>query len=102
MWINADDKYYKNVTTQEGAPSSHPKENLKRGEFLSYEIGYRSFIDKPGLTDGFITASRTGERTLYSVNGKKYFNYGLHLMPRSYVPNGRCMVVLVLEIRKMN
>ncbi len=87
MWINADDKYYKNVTTQEGAPASHPKENLKRGEFLSYEIGYRSFIDKPGLTDGFIAASRTGS-DLYSVNGKKYFNYGLHLMPRSYVPMG--------------
>ncbi|EIN15086.1 Hypothetical protein, predicted lipoprotein [Mycoplasmopsis agalactiae 14628] len=87
MWINADDKYYKNVAAQEGAPSNHSKENLERGEFLSYEIGYRSFTDKPGLTDGFIAASRTGN-DLYSINGKQYFNYGLHIMPRSYVPSG--------------
>lgn len=87
MWINADEKYYKNVSAQEGAPSNHPKENLERGEFLSYEIGYRSFIDKPGLTDGFLAASRTGN-DLYTINGKKYFNYGLHIMPRSYVPYG--------------
>nr|WP_308437120.1 hypothetical protein [Mycoplasmopsis bovis] len=26
MWINADEKYYKNVSAQEGAPSNHPKE----------------------------------------------------------------------------
>ncbi|MCE6056302.1 hypothetical protein J7889_01700 [Mycoplasmopsis agalactiae] len=87
MWINADEKYYKNVSSQEGAPSNHPKENLERGEFLSYEIGYRSFTDKPGLTDGFLAASRTGN-DLYTINGKKYFNYGLHIMPRSYVPSG--------------
>ncbi|MCE6057055.1 Ig-specific serine endopeptidase MIP [Mycoplasmopsis agalactiae] len=87
MWINADEKYYKNVSSQEGAPSNHPKENLERGEFLSYEIGYRSFTDKPGLTDGFLAASRTGNE-LYSINGKSYFNYGLHIMPRSYVPSG--------------
>ncbi|UUM25807.1 hypothetical protein NQV05_01545 [Mycoplasmopsis agalactiae] len=87
MWINADDKYYKNVATQEGAPSNHSKEKLERGEFLSYEIGYRSFTDKPGLTDGFLAASRTGN-DLYTINGKKYFNYGLHIMPRSYVPSG--------------
>lgn len=87
MWINADDKYYKNVIVQEGAPANHSKENLERGDFLSYQIGYRSFIDKPGLTDGFLAASRTGN-DLYSVNGKKYFNYGLHLMPRSYTPTG--------------
>nr|WP_307921346.1 hypothetical protein [Mycoplasmopsis bovis] len=25
---------------------------------------------------------------MYTINGKKYFNYGLHIMPRSYVPYG--------------
>nr|WP_307907807.1 hypothetical protein [Mycoplasmopsis bovis] len=56
-------------------------------------MGYRTFTDKPGLTDGFLAAPRIGNE-FYSITDKssnktvKYVNYGLHLMPRFYAPYG--------------
>jgi len=55
---------------------------------LSYAIGYRSFIDKPGVLDAFISAPHTGNDLYKSLDGKKYINMGLEYMPRHYAPAG--------------
>ncbi|QVK06530.1 Ig-specific serine endopeptidase MIP [Mycoplasma mycoides] len=93
LWVNSESKYYKKLANKEGYTSSFSKEELDKGNFLSYQIGYRSFIDKPGLTDGFLAAHRVGKK-LYTLNektngqSKKYFNYGLEFLPRFYAPAG--------------
>ncbi|AJK51397.1 Ig-specific serine endopeptidase MIP [Mycoplasma capricolum] len=87
LWINADQRYYEQVSRKEGYPPKFPDYVLNKGEFLSYQIGYRSFIDKPGLTDAFLASSRVGNK-LYKLKGKEYFQYGLQLMPRFYAPSG--------------
>ncbi|QVJ95205.1 Ig-specific serine endopeptidase MIP [Mycoplasma mycoides] len=93
LWVNSEYKYYKKLNKGEGKQDSFNKYETDKGNFFSYQIGYRSFIDKPGLTDAFIAASRIGKK-LYSLdennNGKykKYFNYGLEILPRFYAPAG--------------
>ncbi|UZK64582.1 DUF31 family protein [Mycoplasma mycoides subsp. capri] len=93
LWVNSESKYYKKLANKEGYTSSFSKDELEKGNFLSYQIGYRSFIDKPGLTDGFLAAHRVGKK-LYTLNeknngqSKKYFNYGLEILPRFYAPAG--------------
>ncbi|WFQ90055.1 Ig-specific serine endopeptidase MIP [Mycoplasma feriruminatoris] len=87
LWTNSDQRYYEQVSKKEGYPEKFPKYLLDKGEFLSYQIGYRSFIDKPGLTDAFLASSRVGNK-LYKLNGKEYFQYGLQIMPRFYAPSG--------------
>ncbi|AEM68711.1 Ig-specific serine endopeptidase MIP [Mycoplasma putrefaciens] len=92
LWINADSKYFETVSKQEGFSGNYSESELSRGNFLSYQIGYRSFIDKPGLTDAFLAAHRVGSDlyTLADQDGKlkQYFNFGLELMPRFYAPAG--------------
>lgn len=91
LWTNSDSRYFDSVSKQEGSSGRYSKEELERGNFLSYQIGYRSFIDKPGLTDAFLSTHRIGDK-LYTLtlNGrtKQYFNFGLELMPRFYSPAG--------------
>ncbi|ACU78388.1 putative liporotein [synthetic Mycoplasma mycoides JCVI-syn1.0] len=91
LWVNSEYKYYKNLVKKEGTPSSFKEYETNKGNFFSYQIGYRSFIDKPGLTDAFLAAHRIGKK-LYTLdnNGKpkKYFNYGLEILPRFYAPSG--------------
>ncbi|ADR24634.1 putative lipoprotein [Mycoplasma leachii PG50] len=93
LWINSEYKFYNKLINKEGSTSSFKDYETKKGNFFSYQIGYRSFIDKPGLTDAFITANKVGKK-LYSLNDKKqektkrYFNYGLEIMPRFYAPAG--------------
>ncbi|QVK01693.1 DUF31 family protein [Mycoplasma mycoides subsp. capri] len=93
LWVNSEYKYYKKLVQGEGISSSFKDYELEKGNFLSYQIGYRSFIDKPGLTDAFLAANRVGKE-LYSLDienknkPKKYFNYGLEILPRFYAPAG--------------
>ncbi|WP_415385113.1 Ig-specific serine endopeptidase MIP [Mycoplasma feriruminatoris] len=94
LWVNSESKYYKKLGNKEGYTSSFKDYELEKGNFLSYQIGYRSFIDKPGLTDAFLAAHRVGKK-LYKLNDKnnkeqpkEYFNYGLEILPRFYAPAG--------------
>ncbi|WP_415385109.1 Ig-specific serine endopeptidase MIP [Mycoplasma feriruminatoris] len=93
LWVNSEYKYYKNITKKEGYTSSFKDYELEKGNFLSYQIGYRSFINKPGLTDAFLAVHRIGNDlyTLYDKDKKamkRYFNYGLEILPRFYAPAG--------------
>ncbi|WFQ95054.1 Ig-specific serine endopeptidase MIP [Mycoplasma feriruminatoris] len=93
LWVNSESKYYKKLANKEGYTSSFKDYELEKGNFLSYQIGYRSFIDKPGLTDAFLAAHRVGKK-LYKLSErnkeqpKEYFNYGLEILPRFYAPAG--------------
>lgn len=93
LWVNGDHKWYKKLATPEGQQPAFPEYTINNGGRLSYQIGYRTFTDKPGLTDGFLAAPRIGNE-FYSITDKKdnktvkYVNYGLHLMPRFYAPYG--------------
>ncbi|QVJ95982.1 DUF31 family protein [Mycoplasma mycoides subsp. capri] len=93
LWINSEYKFYNKLVNREGSTSSFSSYETEKGNFFSYQIGYRSFIDKPGLTDAFIAANKVGKK-LYSLKDKnknevkKYFNYGLEILPRFYAPAG--------------
>ncbi|MCS4536542.1 DUF31 family protein [Mycoplasma sp. CSL7475-4] len=92
LWINSDYQFYYSVPTSEGGTPSTPKEKLDRGNYLSYQIGYRSFIDKPGLNDGFIVSPIRGNNIYTTLDDNyhshKYFNSGLQYMLRHFVPIG--------------
>nr|VZR99947.1 Membrane-associated lipoprotein [Mycoplasma feriruminatoris] len=93
LWINSEYKFYNKLINKEGSTNSFKEYETGKGNFFSYQIGYRSFIDKPGLTDAFITVNKVGKK-LYSLKDKnknevkKYFNYGLEILPRFYAPAG--------------
>ncbi|SYV89756.1 Membrane-associated lipoprotein precursor, partial [Metamycoplasma alkalescens] len=50
---------------------------------MSYNVGYRSFKNMPGVLDTFIASPKTG-KDFYVLNGKKYANMGLGYMPRRW------------------
>ncbi|QKT05245.1 Ig-specific serine endopeptidase MIP [Mycoplasma sp. OR1901] len=93
LWTNADGNLYGKKITEEGFDPKTQKQ-VDRGNFLSYNVAWRSFIDKPGITDAFITTPTVGAKpkpydNLYVSNdGKKYILYGLEYLPRNYVPGG--------------
>ncbi|WP_334686749.1 DUF31 family putative serine protease [Mycoplasmopsis felis] len=94
IWINADQDFYK-LQLGEDEPEKSEKDKLNRGNFLSYNIGYRTFIDKPGITDAFLSAPVIGSKSnpldnLYisTQDNKHYINFGLEYTPRWYAPGG--------------
>ncbi|QBF34593.1 hypothetical protein EG856_01485 [Mycoplasmopsis phocirhinis] len=92
LWINSNYEFYNNKAVAEDGPQNISKEKLDKGNYLSYQIGYRSFIDKPGLNDGFIVSPIRG-RNIYTTldenyKSQKYFNSGLQYMLRHFVPIG--------------
>ncbi|BAW18460.1 hypothetical protein MBVG596_0879 [Mycoplasmopsis bovigenitalium] len=92
LWVNSDYRFYEPDAVQEGGKPSFSEERLKSGNFLSYQIGLRSFTDKPGVNDAFIVAPIRGQDLYetYDDQGKlkKYFNTGLQYMLRHYTPIG--------------
>ncbi|WP_427902960.1 Ig-specific serine endopeptidase MIP [Metamycoplasma alkalescens] len=89
LWTNSEYTYYdKNVTQGEGSIVTDDElKKYARGNFLSYQIGYRSFRNMPGILDTFIASPKTG-KDFYILNGKKYANMGLGYMPRRWAPIG--------------
>ncbi|ENY53892.1 Hypothetical protein, predicted lipoprotein [Metamycoplasma alkalescens 14918] len=89
LWTNSEYTYYdKNVTKGEGSIVTDDElKKYARGNFLSYQIGYRSFKNMPGILDTFIASPKTG-KDFYILNGKKYANMGLGYMPRRWAPIG--------------
>ncbi|UWD33879.1 DUF31 family protein [Mesomycoplasma molare] len=91
LWTNAETKYFDNIKRDEVTNKyNFSEEEINRGNFLSYEIGYRSFVEKPGVLDAFISATRVGkELHISKLNGnKKLIFSGLSYMPKHYVPIG--------------
>ncbi|MGX9358781.1 MULTISPECIES: Ig-specific serine endopeptidase MIP [unclassified Mycoplasma] len=88
LWFNANyDFYDAKLTNSENGPSSFPSDVLNRGNYLSYQIGYRSFADKPGVLDSFISAPINGDK-LFEYENKKYISMSLNYLPRRWAPAG--------------
>ncbi|QJR43673.1 hypothetical protein HLA87_02650 [Mycoplasma miroungigenitalium] len=93
LWTNSDYRFYNASNVSEGGKANISEERYKRGNFLSYQIGYRSFIDKPGINDGFIVSPIRGKEIYKTYDEtktklKSYFNSGLQYMLRHFVPVG--------------
>ncbi|MBU4689449.1 DUF31 family protein [Mycoplasma zalophidermidis] len=93
LWTNSDYRFYSGTNVSEGGQPNFPEERYKRGNYLSYQVGYRSFIDKPGLNDGFIVSPIRGKEIYKTYSDdkttlKSYFNTGLQYMLRHFVPIG--------------
>ncbi|WP_051619535.1 Ig-specific serine endopeptidase MIP [Mycoplasmopsis felis] len=89
LWTNADYTFYKINLGEDDDRNAKIIERLNRGNWLSYNIGYRTFKNKPGINDAFLSAPRIGSN-LYksSADNKDYVVFGLQYMPRWYVPYG--------------
>ncbi|WQQ05090.2 hypothetical protein RRG55_00370 [Mycoplasmopsis felis] len=89
LWTNADYTFYKINLGEDDVRNAKIIERLNRGNWLSYNIGYRTFKNKPGINDAFLSAPRIGSN-LYksSEDNKDYVAFGLQYMPRWYVPYG--------------
>ncbi|MDJ1647541.1 Ig-specific serine endopeptidase MIP [Mycoplasma phocimorsus] len=61
----------------------------ERGNRLSYQIGLRTFKEKPGIVDAFIsTPNNNGQGFYQAPDGKQFINMGLEYTPRFYAPGG--------------
>ncbi|WBP84325.1 Ig-specific serine endopeptidase MIP [Mycoplasmopsis edwardii] len=85
LWTNASYHWY-------GSPAPSDDKNRKlaeEGYGLSYNIGYRTFTNKPGITDQFLTFPVTGKAPYVSNDdGKEYVSMNLGYLPRRYIPGG--------------
>ncbi|UIF66992.1 Ig-specific serine endopeptidase MIP [Mesomycoplasma hyopneumoniae] len=61
LWMNSESSFYNNLDSDENNPESKSQDNANKGNYFSLNIGYRSFADKPGLADGFITVPKVGK-----------------------------------------
>ncbi|MGP1451565.1 MAG: Ig-specific serine endopeptidase MIP [Metamycoplasmataceae bacterium] len=83
LWTNSDYRFYNQLTG-----NTWPESKTERGNYLSYALGYRSFTDKPGLADAFISAPHTGNSLYKSNDNKEYIAMGLEYAIRHYAPVG--------------
>ncbi|EDT87863.1 lipoprotein [Ureaplasma parvum serovar 14 str. ATCC 33697] len=88
LWTNSDYRFFNNLTQQEGGQPAFPPERTERGNYLSYAIGFRSFIEKPGIVDAFIAVPQIGNNLYTSSDNKKYINMGLEYLPKHFAPAG--------------
>ncbi|MCV3743326.1 DUF31 family protein [Ureaplasma sp. ES3154-GEN] len=92
LWTNGKYEFFDKlvlpeVGTTDEERAEHAKELAKGGRF-SYQVGYRSFLNKPGVSDAFIASPRNGDKYLTTHDGKQYVSFGLQYMPRDYEPFG--------------
>ncbi|MBN3534740.1 Ig-specific serine endopeptidase MIP [Mycoplasma procyoni] len=93
LWTNAAPNLYNAINKLDNGSEednySISKSVWDHGNYLSYEIGYRSFTDKPGVTDEFIASPILGSEVITSSQThKKLLAMGLAYMPRFYAPAG--------------
>lgn len=92
LWINQNEKYYEKISVNELTnESTFSKEELDRGNIMSYQIGLRTFTDKPGVSDAFISSPIITDKPLeteYEGKQTKLIQMGLQYLPRHYEPVG--------------
>ncbi|WP_322941250.1 hypothetical protein RRG48_05630 [Mycoplasmopsis canis] len=86
LWTNASYKLYEKNTSN---ITEREKERNDFGSYLSYNLGYRTFTDKPGIIDQFISAPAIGKGFYRSKNDdKEYVSMNLGYIPKQYAPGG--------------
>lgn len=86
LWTNASYELYEKPGPTDDARS---KTRYELGYGLSYSLGYRTFTDKPGVVDQFLSAPIIGNAPYTSPqDNKEYVAMNLAYMPRRYIPGG--------------
>ncbi|MBN3534451.1 Ig-specific serine endopeptidase MIP [Mycoplasma procyoni] len=89
LWVNQEGYLYNKWNKEENKSKyEFSKEVLDKGTYLSNQIGYRTFKDKRGVIDSFLTANFVGDGVFTTFNKEKYLPMTLDYAPKSYVPNG--------------
>ncbi|MCF1355175.1 hypothetical protein LH651_02760 [Mycoplasma hominis] len=104
LWTNSDYRFYDQLAVGENETPSFSQSKTERGNYLSYSLGYRTFIDKPGISDVFLAQpggmkqvqeEKDGQKYQKSVfsfyessDGKTYMRMGLNYMPKHFAPVG--------------
>ncbi|WQQ16677.1 DUF31 family protein [Mycoplasmopsis cynos] len=86
LWTNASfNLYEKNIHQLD----EKTLKKAKRGSYLSYNLGYRTFTDKPGISDQFLTTPIIGKNFYRSSkDDKEYVSMSLGYIPKQYAPGG--------------
>ncbi|MDJ1647137.1 Ig-specific serine endopeptidase MIP [Mycoplasma phocimorsus] len=78
LWTNINSDYFNN----------NFKKN-ENGERISQQIGLRTFIEKPGIVDSFLSVPNENGKGFYiAPDGKEYISMSLEYTPRFYAPGG--------------
>ncbi|WP_373438364.1 Ig-specific serine endopeptidase MIP [Metamycoplasma equirhinis] len=88
LWTNSDYRFYDQLKNNDSGIETYDKNKTERGNFLSYNIGYRTFTNKPGISDALISAHRAGPNLYSDREKKEYINVGLEYIIRHYAPAG--------------
>ncbi|EIE40204.1 Ig-specific serine endopeptidase MIP [Mycoplasmopsis canis] len=80
LWTNSNPEFYWHK-------NEYTKEYKDLGNYLSSQLGYRTFTNKPGVLDAFISATHTGD-DFYQSGNDKLIAFGLNYLSKSYVPYG--------------
>ncbi|WP_051599948.1 Ig-specific serine endopeptidase MIP [Mycoplasma elephantis] len=89
LWTNSDYRFYDQLSKSESSnASSSIDEKSKRGNYLSYNIGYRTYSNKPGICDSFLTVPVTGSELYKSSDNNSYITMGLEYIIKHYAPVG--------------
>ncbi|ADE19379.1 Ig-specific serine endopeptidase MIP [Mycoplasma crocodyli] len=109
LWVNGRRKWYGNLVESETSDKKINEDILNAGNYLSYELGYRTFVNKPGIQDAmignpingvkpfeyFAREDKIGELPENIGNPTKpegfrnrYLGYGINYLLRHYSPGG--------------
>lgn len=86
FWVNSESVFYEAIKS--GRIDSNLEKRLNSGNYLSYAIGARTFTDKPGVVDAFISSYHNGDSLFKTHDGKEWIAMGLNYMPKHYSPGG--------------
>ncbi|WGI37000.1 Ig-specific serine endopeptidase MIP [Mesomycoplasma lagogenitalium] len=90
LWTNADRKFYDAIKVDPVTNNfiNFSEKEINQGNYLSYQIGYRTYTDKPGVTDEFYAVHRLGKDLHTAPDGTKFIASGLAYLPKHYAPGG--------------
>ncbi|VEU75237.1 Membrane-associated lipoprotein precursor [Mycoplasmopsis maculosa] len=85
IWTNAKHSWYKFAYD---ANDEELIKNLNKGSGLGYNLNYRTFKNKHGIIDSFISSPKFGKDLYKSNDGQKYYNASLAYNIDRYTPGG--------------
>ncbi|WP_027121441.1 Ig-specific serine endopeptidase MIP [Mycoplasma leonicaptivi] len=86
LWTNADHRDY---NLNPSSISQEKKERLNRGNWLSSNLTLRTFKDKPGVIDRFLSQPAVADKLyISSETGQEYYYSGLGYVFKSFAPGG--------------
>ncbi|WP_369086027.1 Ig-specific serine endopeptidase MIP [Metamycoplasma spumans] len=85
LWTNAKSSWYK---FDYGGMTDTQKEQLNKGSGLGYNLSYRTFKNKHGIVDSFLSSNRFGKDLYKDESGNKFYNMSLAYIVDRYTPGG--------------